>query len=327
MKRTIWLCGILLCLLLIFNYYEMPSSEQTIHLSNEKQIYDKKFTDFLLNTDIYVGNIFPIRGYYLFNFNFDNTPSSEQTIHLSNEEQVYVKKYTDFLLNTDFYVGNDLPIMGFYLFDLNFDNIPELGVLHHSGGSMGGYFEYYCFDGNEIVSVLTNKNEPARISDYTKILADFENEKVYLLRESYLLQGNVEGTYGYVKEIINQNGIPCVYDIISLDINQEIDFEKYYGIFYEENVYLSDSKLNNCLITQYYFNGEWNEISPNEYLKLKKELISEENVFVDLRDIDVHILLWGSTNEIYDENGQYKNIKITEEEIDMLFLKWFKYIE
>ncbi len=278
MKRTICLCGILLCLLLISGCYE----------------------------------ILP----------------SEQTIPLSNEEQVYVKKYKDFLLNTDIDAGDQLPIRGYYLFDLNFDNIPELGVLHHSGGSMGGYFTYYRFDGNEIVAVLTDKNEPLRISDYTQILADSENEKVYLLREMYLLQGNVNGTYGYIKEIINQNGIPCVYDILSLEVNQESDLEKHnYKEIYDENGFLSDSELDDCLITQYNFKGKWNEISSDEYLKIKKELISEENDFMDLRDIDVYILLWGPTDELIDVNGSYKNIQIIEEEIDMLFLKWFKYIE
>ncbi len=278
MKRTIWLCGILLCLLLTYGHYEIPPSEQTILLSNEKQ--------------------------------------------------EYVKRYTDFLLHTDIDAGNDFPIRSYYLFDLNFDNIPELGVFHDSGGSLGGYFTYYCFDGNEIVAVLTDNNEPARISSYTQILSDSENKKVYLLKEIYLLQGNPNGTYGYIREIINQNGIPCVYDILSLEVNQESNLEKHYGKIYEcENDYLSDVELYDCLITQYYFEGKWNEISSDEYLKLKKELISEENAFVDLRDIGVHILLSESTDELIDVNGQYKNIQITEEEIDMLFLKWFKYIE
>lgn len=278
MKRTIWFCGILLCLLLIYGYYEIPSSDQTILLSNEKQ--------------------------------------------------EYVKRYTDFLLKTDIDAGNDFPIRGYYLFDLNFDNIPELGVLHDSGGSLGGYFTYYRFDGNEIVAVLTDKNEPARISSYTQILADSENEKVYLLKEMYLLQGNPNGTYGYIREIINPNGIPCVYDILSLEVDQESNLEKHYEKSYEcENDYLSDAELDDCLITQYYFKGKWNEISSDEYLKLKKEFISEENAFIDLRDIDVYILLCGSTDELIDVNGQYKNIQITEEEIDILFLKWFKYIE
>ena len=82
----------------------------------------------------------------------ESVPPSNQTIPLTDEKidenPEYVKIYTDFLLNTDIKSDFPLPIMGYYLFDLNFDNILELGVLHHSGGSMKGYFEYYCFDGN-----------------------------------------------------------------------------------------------------------------------------------------------------------------------------------
>lgn len=57
------------------------------------------------------------------------------------------------------------------------------------------------------MTVLTDKNEPARTSSYSQILADSENEKVYLLKEMYMLRGNENGTYGYIREIINQNGI------------------------------------------------------------------------------------------------------------------------
>lgn len=278
MKRNIWLCGILLSLLLITGCYEKQSSEQ-------------------------------------------------KTL-MSNNEQEYVKKYTDFLLNTDIDVGNDFPIIGYYLFDLNFDNIPELGVLHDSGGSLGGYFTYYRFDGKEIVVVLTDKNEPTRSSNYTQILADFKNEKIYLLKEMYMLQGNPNGTYGYIKEIINKNGIPCIYDVLSLEVNQESDLEKHYNKSYEcENDYLSDAELDDCLITKHYFKEKWDEISSDEYLKLKKELIPEGNLFIDLRNIGVYILLCESSSELVDVNEQYKKIKITDEEVDMLFLKWFKYIE
>lgn len=60
---------------------------------------------------------------------------------------------------------------------------------------------FYYYDGNGISRILNDRGEPVQISDYTQILADFEQKKVYLLNEMYLLQGNENGTYGYVREI------------------------------------------------------------------------------------------------------------------------------
>ena len=58
--------------------------------------------------------------------------------------------------------------------------------------------------------------EQARVSNYTQVLADFEQKKVYLLKEMYLLQGNVNGTYGYVREIKSEDQCLCVYDVLDL---------------------------------------------------------------------------------------------------------------
>lgn len=229
----------------------------------------------------------------------------------------YVKAYTEFLLYADIDQGHDFPIRGYYLFDLNFDNIPELGILHDSWGTMGGYFTYYYFDGNQITAVLNDKGEPASASDYTQLLADFEKKKVYLLKEMYLLQGNENGTYGYVREIKSRSQVPCVYDILNLKVNQESDLRSHFGTQYEcEDEFLADSDLEGCLITQRYTGKNWIAVSSAEYLKQKRELIPEGNAFVDLREGACHYL--GAN---YDDNEDllYTDVRMEEEEIEKLF--------
>lgn len=144
------------------------------------------------------------------------------------ESLSYFDAYMDFLLHTDIDQGHDFPIWGYYLFDLDFDRIPELGVLHDSGGSMGGYFTFYGYDGKEIIpTVLDAENNPVQISNYTQILADNEAEKVYFLKEMYLLRGNENGTYGYVDEVVPQNGVLYIDCLLRLQVDQTVDLEAY----------------------------------------------------------------------------------------------------
>ncbi len=250
-------------------------------------------------------------------------------IFLHTEEPAYVKAYTDFLLYEDIDQGHDFPIRGYYLFDLNFDDIPELGVLHDSWGSMGGYFTYYYFDGNKITAVLNDRGEPARASNYTQILADFEQKKVYMLKEMYLLQGNENGTYGYVREIKNKDQAPCVFDILNLEVDRESDresdLESHFGTQYEcEDDFLLDSGLEDCLITQHYMENEWLDISSAEYLKQKRKLIPEENHFVDLREGDLSYL--GAN---YDDDGDllYTDVRMEKDEIGQLFRRYEQSLE
>lgn len=242
-----------------------------------------------------------------------------------DEKPAYVKAYTEFLLSADIDQGHDFPIRGYYLFDLNFDDIPELGILHDSWGSMGGYFTCYYFDGNEITAVLNDRGKPAGISDYTWILADFEHKKVYLLKEMYLLQGNENGTYGYVREIKSEDRDPCVYDILDLEVDQESDLGSHFGTHYAgEDDFLSDPDLEDCLITQRYMKEEWIDISPKEYLELKRELIPEENSFVDLREGAVNYL-----EKNLDDNGDlsYTDVRMEKEEIEQLFRRFEQSLE
>lgn len=233
----------------------------------------------------------------------------------------YVKAYTEFLLYGDIDPDSDFPIRGYYLFDLNFDDIPELGVLHDSWGSMGGYFTLYYYDGNGISRIVNDRGEPVQISDYTQILADYEQKKVYLLKEMYLLVGNDNGTYGYVREIKSEGQVPCVYDILNLYVDREsareLIFESDYGNQHEnEDGFLLDSELEECLITQCYLEKKWIDISSSEYLKQKRELIPEDNSFVDLRwNEDLQYL--GEAN--YDDDGYLKDVKMEKEEIEQLF--------
>ena len=308
MKRSMCFLGGVLCLSLVFFYRSVQnSSDQDRSVSQEIQI-GKVISDDVSDQTL------P-----------DELPSREETEVWDDEKPAYVKAYMKFLLYADIDHGHDFPIRGYYLFDLNFDGIPELGVLHDSWGSMGGYFTFYCFDGNGISAVLNDRGEPARISDYAQVLADFEQKKVYLLKEMYLLQGNENGTYGYVREIKSEDQCPCVYDILNLEVDQGSDLRSYFGTHYEcEDEFLSDSGLEECLITQAYIEKEWIDITSGEYLKQKRELIPEDNSFVDLRKGDLHYL-----GADHDDNGDltYMDVRMGKAEIEQLFERYAQFQE
>ena len=151
------------------------------------------------------------------------TTTSKPLILSGRKNRPYFKAYAEFLLHSDTNMEEDpgFPIFGYYLIDLNFDRIPELGVYRDSGGSLGGYLNFYSFDGKKVAPVLEDGGEQARSSTHTKILADKKNQKVYLFKEMYLLQGNSNGLNGYVKEIKSRNGVPHVCNIITLDVDHD----------------------------------------------------------------------------------------------------------
>lgn len=244
---------------------------------------------------------------------------SGQAIY-ADEKPAYVKAYREFLHDEDIDPGHDFPIRGYYLLDLNFDEIPELGVLHHSGGSMGGYFTYYYFDGTGIKALLNDRGEPARVSDYVQVLADFEQKKVYLLKEMYLLQGNQNGTCGYVREIKSECGELRMYDVLELEVDEESDLSSHAGTQYEcEDEFLSDSDLEDCLITRSYVGKKWVEISSDEYLRQKRERIPEKNSFVDLQQGAVNY----SKADYGDDDDAYRtDLRMEDEEIERLFERY-----
>lgn len=248
---------------------------------------------------------------------------------LLDDMPAYVEAYTEFLLKEDIDSDSAFPIRGYYLFDLNFDDIPELGVLHDSWGSMGGYFTLYYYDGNGISRILNDRGEPVQISNYTQILADYEQKKVYLLKEMYLLVGNENGTYGYVREIKSEGQVPCVYDILNLEVDQEKAMERLFtdasGMQHEnEDGFLLDSKLEEYLITQRYSEEEWIPISSTEYWKLKRKLIPEENSFVDVRLNEGLNYLGGPD---FDEDGFFVDVGMEKDEIVELFSRYMEFIE
>lgn len=98
---------------------------------------------------------------------FAKSPAEKGETLKDDENPAYLEAYTEFLLDEDINQGQDFPIRGYYLLDLNFDGTPELGILHDSWGSMGGYFTYYYFDGEKITEILDESGEPARTSNDT----------------------------------------------------------------------------------------------------------------------------------------------------------------
>ena len=299
MKRTVWLTALLLCMLL--NTGINFSRNNDISTAGESQ---------MLQPEEMVGE--HLSG---------ELSQSEQSVIPDHEELPYVQAYKDFLLHTNIDEGDGFPILGYYLLDLNWDQIPELGVLHHSGGSMGGYFTFYYFNENKIEAVLNEENERAQVSNYSQILADIENKKVYLFKEMYLLQGNFNGTYGYIRQVLTQDNILSIHSILALQVDQESNSEKYgekdYGC---EDDYLSDPELDDCIITRYYSESEWFDIPSARYLELKRTLIPAPGHLTDLCDTEAFVL--GSLSEVFGDDIQAADKKLTHEEIDILFSKW-----
>jgi len=237
----------------------------------------------------------------------------------------YAAAYREFLLDFEIDLNVDFPVYAYHLLDINFDGVPELGVWHHSGGSLGGYFTYYYFDGEKIAAVLDDQGLPAKSSDQARTLADPESKKVYFLQEMGSLQGNPNLTYGYVREMIDRGGALSVYDILSLRVDEESVSEKHLEKrYYYEDDFLSDAELDGCLITRYYSGGEWREISSGEYLKLKRELIPAGNNFADLRETGGYVYLYDS---IVKMSADDDSVRITAEQIDTLLSMWRQYLE
>lgn len=247
--------------------------------------------------------------------------SAEEDVELWDDAPAYVKAYAKFLLYEDIDPDSLYPIRGYYLFDINFDDIPELGILHDSWGSAGGYFTLYYYDGNGISRILDERGEPEQISNYTQILVDDKQKKVYLLKEMYLLSGNMNGMYGYVREIKSDENVPCVYDILKLDVDQEAANKLIYAgdsVRHEnEDEYLQDARLEECLLTQRYLGKEWVPVSSEEYLELKRKLIPKENSFVDVRRNDLEYL--GAN---FDEDWLPMDVRMEKEEIAELFRRY-----
>ena len=222
---------------------------------------------------------------------------SGQSIH-EDERPAYVKAYAEFLLNPNIDPGHDFPIRG----------------------SMGGYFTYYYFDGTEIKALSDDRGKQARVSDYIQVLADFEQKKVYLLKEMYLLRGNQNGTYGYVREIKSEGRDLRVYDVLDLEVDQESDLSSRAETQHEcEDEFLSDSDLEDCLITRSYVEKKWVEISSDEYLKQKRERIPEKNSFADLQEGAVNY----SEADYEDDDDDFRtDLRMEEKEIEQLFERY-----
>ena len=313
MKKSMCLLSGVLCLFLISCQTSVQENSEI--LSDEMQIAEIPLPD-----ETSADEMMP-----------DESPAEEEIELWDDDTPAYVKAYTEFLLYEDIDPDSLFPIRGYYLFDLNFDDIPELGVLHHSWGSAGGYFTLYYYDGDGISRILNDRGEPVQISNYTEILADYEQKKVYLLKEMFLLVGNENGTYGYEREIKSEGQVPCVYDILKLDVDQEKAMERLFadasGMQHEnEDGFLLDSELEEYLITQRYSEEEWIPISSSEYLELKRELIPEENSFVDVRlNEDLNYL----GGPIFDEDGDgfLMDVRMEKEEIVELFSRYMESVE
>ena len=173
MKRSIYLLGGLLCLFLTAcNASEQSSSDEILieETMQEELPADETQHDEMSSIEEPFTEEPPVEEF-----------SGQKAEAWEGEKPAYVEAYSAFLLDENTDRGHDFPIRGYYLFDLNFDDIPELGILHDSWGPMGGYFTFYYFDGKEVTAVLNDRGEPASISNYTQILADFEQRKVYFL--------------------------------------------------------------------------------------------------------------------------------------------------
>lgn len=162
-----------------------------------------------------------------------------------------------------------------------------------------------------------------RNSNYSRLLADYENRKVYFFREMYLLLGNENGYYGHVYEVVDNGGIPSVNYILHLEVDTDLDLEVRMRATHDsEDGYLSDPELEECLITEQFFGGEWIEITSAQYLEVKQRLVPDADALADLYDQGVHYYLYDENGGVYDEDGMHGTGVISECGICKLFLDW-----
>ncbi len=209
------------------------------------------------------------------------------------------------------------PIRGIVLLDLNFDGIPELALLHDSGGSMGGYYEYYYYDAEKTDSVQYLMTK----SIYVTPLADLETKNVYMFREMYLLVGNFNGYYGSLDQITSFNGKPVLNEILNLEVD-DTKVPEQTRVHYGEDDCLSDYDLEVCIETTNFQDGVWNSISFDKYIEIKRKFVPKENDYVNLFCFDEELYILKPMYDVLEEK-----IEISEKEIIELFDKWKEYIK
>ena len=240
-------------------------------------------------------------------------PETVENTEINPTEPEWHTAYCDYILN-DFDVDMGFITLG--LADLDNNGVPELIIYDDSKGSLSGGFT--------IVTINNNGNAERIFSAGLRSLYIVSNDEIYFYRDFDALpdSGGMVG-YGYVYMIKNINGELKCTALISAGIS-DYDVESderdlYWSVGGEENVLKQPEFKKYLYIKKAISNDEWEDITPDEYLNLKKSYLGDNPNGKTVWDL-VEI-----RHDCFDEDNLWDSQRFPDKsEIDDFFENWYK---
>lgn len=256
--------------------------------------------------------------FYQSSQNINGQKKPEDFLQADKKEKSWQSVYREFLLQNE-YEDPAFPTKEIYLIDLNRDELPEMVILHSSGGSMGGYYSFFYYDGKSVKSIMDKEGKNIRCGTGLQMRFFPETNRLIFYHEMIHIFGNEQGTYGYLKELINENGVPCVNNMIQVMPSPEATIEKALESDYQnEDQLVSNSDL---VLAQKLSEKEWHQITGEEYIVQKYLFMNPDESFMDYWNFGVSVSLSTFYEAIEDSEEGIKNIP-TQMEIEELFFEW-----
>ena len=242
----------------------------------------------------------------------------------------WARAYWDFIFNGR-YSFDDFPVSAAGLLDLNQDETPELVLYHYSSGSLGGWYAFYYYNGREAVPVFNQEGEAVVCGTELHLYYYPESRKLMMYHMMYLVLGNYQGSYGYVREVEETDGAPSVRNIIRVGQHPELtmeiaqDAEKDPGGTAGIAANREDALVSNELLAlaEKYENGQWETISGEEYIREKYQLIPLGEVRKDYWEYGVEVTMDAYfTYQWQCAKDEDYRVLPTREEFEELLARW-----
>jgi len=198
-------------------------------------------------------------------------PEIDENIKDHPSEWEWYLAYCDYVMN-DYEVLMGYITLGFV--DLNNNGIPELIIYDDSKGTLGGRFT--------IVTIINGSTRELFSSGLRTLYIKTENDgKMYFYRNFNSLNGG-GGTfgYGYVSVLQNINGDLKCTELLRANISgfsvQTEESELFWNVYGEADVLKCHEFQSFLSIQKCKSDGEWEDITADEYLRLKHEYLGNE---------------------------------------------------